>query len=315
MKSNKTIEGSIPLYDTNDVESSVLLKLNNGYIIVDESTNEVSEFNLTKDNKYFNSASKHYVYGGPTESYEEKNNKLIDLKTNVEEKNKNKIQENILRFRENVKSKMALKSASPSDTPLPADGNYIAEVISGRIPNLDYNPNGICGSCAVANYLTWYSWNIYSGFVPQQYQNSVNSSDNGTQFIKSIVPYVDGEAALNLNNHGGSTPQQLKDGFTSYLSTNVPQYVGAVDLFDGQADPARVTGITLHGIPFILGLHSGDNNQYGNHWVVGIGYIYLSPNKFMPLFYKIIDGWGNNNTYINKGWSDSVVCLEVHYTN
>lgn len=38
MKSDKVIENRIPLYNTKNVESSVLFDLNGGYVIVDEAT-------------------------------------------------------------------------------------------------------------------------------------------------------------------------------------------------------------------------------------------------------------------------------------
>lgn len=306
MKSNKIIEGNIPLYNTKDVESEALFDLNNGYIIVDKATNTVSEFNLTKDNKYFNRTDEHYVYGGPTESFKEKDNKLIDLSTYKEEKNKLKIEESLDIFKKNTKSNTQTITANAAT--LTANAATLNEIdIAGTIPNLAYNPNGICGSCAVGNFLTFLSWNVSSPFVPQQYQSS------GTNFIKSIVPYIEGQASVNPNyTSPGSTPSQLQTGLNNYLS-NVVGYTGKAALFDGQADPVRVTGITNHGLPFVLGLHSGDSsNPYGNHWVVGIGYVYIPLNQSMPLYYKVINGWGNNDVYVNKAWSDAVVYLQLY---
>lgn len=180
-------------------------------------------------------------------------------------------------------------------------------MIGGRIPNIKYNPNGICGSSASANFLAFFSWNIDSRFVPQQYQASINSTDNGVQLVKSIVPYVelDGAAALDPNNKGWSNAISLRDGLTKYLVNQVG-YIGPTYLLDGRTDPAHSIGVIKRGVPFIVRLHPmpDSSNPYNNHWVLGVGYVYMESSPSMPLYYRVVNGWGQNNACVNFGWTD-----------
>lgn len=305
MKSDKIIENSIPLYNTKNVESSVLFDLNGGYVIIDEATNEVSEFNLTEDNPIINDNSKHYVYGGPENIYLEKDNKLENLQTKEKENNKDAIENDINAFRKNVQANKLKQNLSSVKTA--TEPKLYGEMIGGKIPNFEYNPNGICGSCASANFLAFFCWNVNSRFVPQKYQASINSADNGVQLIKSIVPYVElnGAAALDPKQKGGSTAISLRDGLTKYLKDEVG-YIGPTYLLDGRTDPSQSIAVIKRGIPFILRLHPmpDNSNPYKNHWVLGVGYVYMESNPNMPLYYRVVNGWGQNDAYVNFGWTD-----------
>ncbi|MDS0527840.1 DUF3800 domain-containing protein [Clostridium sp. SHJSY1] len=305
MKSDKVIEKNIPLYNAKNDESAILFDLNEGYIIIDESTNEISEFSLTEDNKYFKDSSKHYVYCGPTGSYEENSGKLKNLETNEEENNKEKVQEGINRFKKNVeKNQLSNSVKSPKTINKASNNTLYVDRIEGKIPNLSYNPNGICGSCAVGNLLTFFHWNITHGFVPSRYENSVNSGGNGEEFIKSIVPYVDGDSP-------GSNQNELKSGLKKYLTERVG-FKGDVSLYDLSSGPAaEAHGVDKlkSGLPFILGLHQASGNQYGDHWVVAIGFAHTAENDSIPVLYKVINGWGSNEAYVNVAWTDYMVAI------
>ncbi|WP_207706259.1 hypothetical protein [Clostridium sp. HBUAS56017] len=69
-------------------------------------------------------------------------------------------------------------------------------MIGERIPNTKYNPNCICGSCAVANLLTFLSFNINQRFVPQQYQNSINFTNNRTHLYVSAKIYLSSSSSI-----------------------------------------------------------------------------------------------------------------------
>jgi hypothetical protein len=310
MKSNKIIEKSLPLYDTKNDESAVLFDLNGGYVIVDEATDEVSEFSLTKDNQYFKNSNKHYVYGGPTRFYEDNNGKLKNLETNKEENNVSEVEKGISDFKKNIQKNDANKKSQSlkSDT-TSASGDLYGTIIGGQIPNLSYNPNGICGSCAVGNLLTFFSWNINKGFIPTQYQSSVVPPRNGSDFIESIVPYIEGQASVDPNYHSpGSGPNQLQKGLTGYLRDKVG-YLGPVNLYDLRTDRIQSANQINSGLPFVLGLYETDGNPYGNHWVLGIGYVYMDGVKTLPLYYKVVNGWGQNDVYVSAGWTDYMVSI------
>ncbi len=310
MESDKIIEKSIPLYDTKDKESAILFDLNDGYIIVDETTNEVSEFNLSQDNQFFNDLSKHYVYGGPTHLYERENGQLINLETNQKETNDIAIQDSINLFKEKVEEeKKSNSNNSLANNSATSDEKLYGYAVGGKIPNLYHNPNGICGSCAAGNLLAFFCWNVDYRFVPNIYLKSINTeSGDGKEFIRSIVPFVDGEDALDVTKKGGSKPEGLQQGLKRYLTEKVG-YLGNVELNDLRKNRNPSVNKIKSGLPFILGLFKTPGNPYNNHWVLATGYVYRKPAENIVLYYKVTDGWGSDKSYVNVSWTDYMVAI------
>lgn len=50
-------------------------------------------------------------------------------------------------------------------------------------------------------------------------------------------------------------------------------------------------------------------NPYNNHWVLATGYVYRKPADNIVLYYKVTDGWGSDNSYVNVSWTDYMVAI------
>lgn len=146
--------------------------------------------------------------------------------------------------------------------------------------------------------------------MPAQYRSFANPSDTGAAFVKSIVPYIEGNDYVNPNvTSPGSSANQLQTGLRNYVTNVDHLLLNQVYLIDLQDNPVPSVSKINSGLPFVLGLYQTSGNPYGDHWVLAIGYVYMGQAKALPLYYKVVNGWGNNDVYVNKGWTDFMVSL------
>lgn len=302
MNCDKCIENKMLLYDAIGNEIAILYELKSGYVIVDKSTNEICEFSLTSRCKYFENKNNHYIYAGPLSYYEEKEEGICtELTTNLVIPN-TQVQEKIELAKVNyIKKKNTLRNKkSKNKKGMP----YKEKKIGGIIPNISYNPNGVCGSCAVSNFLSYLYKNINQKYISNNYIE--NGQIKEEELVKSIIPYIEGEESLNIEIESeGSDENRLLEGLEKYLyDNNIEEKFKKSYL-----TVLKGRGIINKGFPFIMGLYSTLDNPYGNHWVVAISYLYKL-SSFMAMYYGIIDGWGSNDVYINVAWSDVTVWIE-----
>lgn len=303
MNCDKCIENTMLLYDTIGNEVAILYELKSGYVIVDKCTNEISEFSLTSKCKYFENKNKHYIYAGPLSYYEEnEKGKCTELTTNLVKKNE-QVQEKIeLAKVKYIKKKNSIKNKKNK---LKRSIPYKEKKIAGTIPNVSYNPNGVCGSCAVSNLLSYLYKNVDEKYISNNYIE--NNQVKEKELVNSIIPYIEGEDSLNTENESeGSDENKLLQGLKDYFQDNNIE----VNIKKSHLTVLKGKSIINKGLPFIMGLYSTLGNPYGNHWVVGVSYLYKI-SSIIAIYYGIIDGWGNNDVYINVAWSDVTIWMEV----
>lgn len=123
--------------------------------------------------------------------------------------------------------------------------------------NYSYNPNGVCGSCAAAIFLRYWSDHINSKYV----SSNLKTSD-GVKLIKYLIPYNEGKPYVDPNiNSPGTSPASLTSGIQNYLKGR-----GVTDTM--HVEPinfSRVSERISNNRPLIVGLFKAAGNPYGNH--------------------------------------------------
>lgn len=294
---NKKIIDEIPLYGINNNKKAILFSLkNSGYIIIDLRNNSIPEFSINQNNRYFNKKNKKYLYNGPLNYYEKKDNKIINLKTNSEIKNTSNLKDISI----NKNNKMLSRSVQANKT---TDvSNLHEKSLKYSLSNYSYNPNGVCGSCAAAIFLRYWSDHINSKYVPSNLKTS-----DGVKLIKYLIPYNEGKAYVNPNvKSHGTSPASLRAGIQNYLKSR-----GVTDTM--HVEPinfSRFSERISNNRPLIVGLFKADGNPYGDHWVAGHSYLtveYVNGLIEKLAYVGVTDGWGHSNVYISKDYCDYII--------
>jgi hypothetical protein len=172
----------------------------------------------------------------------------------------------------------------------PKAGSDSGKIISRNFANYSYNPNGICGSVASANYLQYYDDYDDDNIIPEY--NEYN--ENG--ILSVLITYIEGISDFTTKTR--SSNYQVKNGINNYLSDqNVNRFV---DIYSYSSIAIKQN--INRNKPIITLLN--DDPTYGSHWVLIIGYYaYLGVVQGVYL----VDGWGNLGVYFINLYSISSI--------
>lgn len=289
---NYEIKAQIPLYDLDDNVTAYMLTLSPvGYIIYNQD--EVIESSHTLDYQITN--QKKY-YCGPLSLFEQQDDFIYRNLISSEVVSLSEIRLLEYSFKSlKQKTEIALKSslfAENSITP------YTVRDI--RLPYLprtySYNPDGRCGSVALAITLMYYDDHIDSNVVPSW----ISSADNTGEYFSTLLkPHVE-----DINSSSGSSTSELQSGANWYFSyRGINSQYSATALYNSTFSSYR-SRIDANR-PVIVDLNA--HPTYNEHWVVGYGYYYQSSGSAERCLIIANDGWGNNGREISYKYVGDLV--------
>lgn len=308
---NDNLNDPIKLYDFDNNETALLYPIRSGgYIIVDLNDYSIPEYSFN-DNNFLTDKTKKYIYCGPLNYFEDNNGKIIDLKTKSEIKDVPKVKEAFLKLKKQTKSsknnlfdienlKPTIKSNSNTMAISNTGTSYTDKTINTRyaVPAYSYNPNGICGSTAVAMLLRHYQQNYMNDLIPQKL-----ISGDGVDLIKSLVPLVqlDGEKALNTSiESSGSTSRNEAVGLVKWMMLNSNANL-RTNIVPARA--ATIVDLIEQNTPFVMSIseYSYQKKEMVGHSVVCSGYSYEFTGSSITGFYAIVnDGHGSSGVRIKS---------------
>ena len=146
--------------------------------------------------------------------------------------------------------------------------------ISRNFAYYNYNPNGICGSVASANFLQYYD---------DYYDDCIISEENEYNEI-GILTILTGmiEGVTDFETTTGSTLSKVVNGVNEYLELRSSSYRVTYNTYDAGA----LCQMIKRNAPVILML--SNHPVYGNHWVVATGY-YKEMGSLCTVY--LVDGW------------------------
>ena len=265
------VEDRITLYNQNDEEVAYFYPgIYTGYLIVDADTLKPIEFSPENSLDFFDNTQRKYYYGGPLNYFYEQDGNIISKTGAVVEKQD-------LYFENKAKSFTVSNFEAINRT-------RSSNIRISHVPrNYSYNPNGICGSTAVAILLMYYDDYISDSYVASNYE----VSGTGEALIKMLVPYIDGFTP-------GSTANDMVSGLNLYLVSR------------GLSRNAQLLSKANIATPFSSDkpvLIDLDNHPtYGEHWVVGYGYNRYQDGATTFKMYIVVNGWGNSGVYIDEDY-------------
>lgn len=163
----------------------------------------------------------------------------------------------------------------------------------------NYNPDGRCGSIALAILLMYYDDHIDSNVVPSWISNA---DTTGKYFSDLLTPHLEG-----INSNYGSSTSDLISGARWYLSYRGISNTYSVNSVANATFSAVKSRIDANR-PIIVDLDA--HPTYNEHWVVGTGYYRQSTgsNSSRDLI-TINDGWGHSGIEINFKYVGDIVYL------
>lgn len=147
---------------------------------------------------------------------------------------------------------------------------------------------GVCGYVSAAVFLDYYNRYIYSGLIPNAYNNSVT-------LINTLYSYGDGGNGMSQANL-----VHIINSFLDETGNNYPIYMTAItsNLY------SRYTYLINRNRPVIVTL--ANHYTYGNHMVVGYGYFTETTNGYSSNFIVVNDSLGNNSVTISVAYMQNI---------
>ncbi|PJI10090.1 MULTISPECIES: C39 family peptidase [Clostridium] len=292
--SNCKLNNSIVLYSFQGDKQALFFSSNSsGYIIINLSNRKVIEFSPKKNNKFILDRDKKYFYNGPLAYFEEDNNEIIDCKT----KQRIGLLKDLKKvYYQNMPNKDSIKSFKSN---LGSDNETYT--LKNKLPHYEYNPDGRCVITAATMLLAYYAkyWNAYNDYV------SVDNLTHECNFSDELLYYVTG--VTRLENNKGIYIGSLLDGIKKYLiecqhASNIMNFT-FISYFNINDYRSLITRVIKEDKPIILGLSAMKPycTKLG-HAVTAWGYCNINSNEF----FMIDDGWGNDFTYADPTYVDSI---------
>lgn len=289
---NYEIKDKIPLYDLDDNVTAYMITLSPvGYIIYNHD--EIIESSHTLD---YQITKQKIYYCGPLSMFELQGDCAY----------RNLISSEVSNFSELQLLEQSFKSLSlKEDTDLKstffAEDSIVPCTVSNyKLPYLprtySYNPDGRCGSVALAITLMYYDDHIDSNVVPSW----ISSADNTGEYFSTLLkPHVE-----DIDSSYGSTTSELQRGANWYFSyRGINSQYSATALYNTTF--SRYRAIIDTNRPVIVDLNA--HPTYKEHWVVGYGYYYQSSGSAERCLIIANDGWGNNGREISYKYVGDLV--------
>lgn len=283
-----------PLYDVNNNITTYIVTLNPvGYVIFSDSEviecSHTTEYPINNEKNYYfgplqifkKTDSSHYLNLISSETLSDDNVRIID--------NEFKSKKD-----EQVSEKSKLNSAlSRTITPYALSEHNLP--YAPRTYN--YNPDGRCGSLALAITLMYYDDHIDSNVVPSWISGADSNGKYFSDLIKPHLENIDGQP-------GSSTTAELQSGANWYFSYRGISSQYSAMRVDNAAFSTYRARINANR-PVIVDLNS--HPTYKEHWVVGYGYYYQSTGTSERCLIIANDGWGNNGREISYSYVGNLV--------
>lgn len=286
------IKAQIPLYDLDDNVTAYMITLSPvGYIIYNQDdvieASHTLDYQITKQKIY---------YCGPLSIFELQGDYIYRNLISSELSSFSELQLLEQSFKSlNLKATTDLKSSLFTE-------NSIAPytVSSYKLPYLprtySYNPDGRCGSVALAITLMYYDDHIDSNVVPSWISNADNT---GESFSTLLKPHVE-----DIGSSYGSSTSELQSGANWYFRyRGISSQYSATALYNStfSSYKSRIDA----NRPVIVDLNA--HPTYNEHWVVGYGYYYQSSGSAERCLIIANDGWGNNGREISYKYVGDLV--------
>lgn len=294
------ISYQIPLYDNNDNVNAHYFGLSNGgYVITNSDGKELIEFTLNKSNINLDSG-KIYYYSGPGELFEKSDSNTVKGMNSKEIISRDKIR---CEIKDDNNKDNAMKAREKVDDLLSSENkdSYGMKVsdkdkLEHSTKRFDYNPDGRCGAVAAAIAMRYYDDYI----CPK----CVRGDEKTANCEKLINVFVGSYLGLSTNY------STFENGLTRYLSDRHVKSKAYCLLGKNSSTVfSKIRSYIKRNRPIIVGLKN--HYKYGNHWVVGTGYIITShPITGKSYFVNVNDGWGNVNVCINNLYIDGCVYVK-----
>lgn len=163
----------------------------------------------------------------------------------------------------------------------------------------NYNPDGRCGSTALAITLMYYDDYIDSYMVPDWIANADNT---GKYFTDLLLPHVD------TDGQPGTSNSELSNGANWYFAyRGISKTYHSIQVFNVSFDYYR--SLIEKDRPIMIAIYS--HPTYKNHWIVGYGYYYQSYGSNVRRMILANDGWGNSYREINFDYAGSFVLFNA----
>lgn len=291
------IENFHELLNADDEVTAYCVDSEDGYVIYDECT--VLEFSYSTSSPFENIEECYYF--GPLNYYVKEGNEYVHIRTS--QKIGASDAEASSDTYEEIKNEtdLSVSDLSISTSTVEIQDYTITnhEQLRYSLSPFDYNTDNTCGSLALTIMMDYWHKYIDGYTLKSTYAN------DPYQLYTYLKTHI--EPGASSAGYEGSTPDQIKNGYTSY-SGNVLSSGRTKMSFDSNVGWGFVYSHITNNKPGIIGI--SNHPIYKEHWVVSSGVYHLVTDngKLLP-YYEINDGWGNNNVVLPQSYTDGYLYI------
>lgn len=289
---------TIPLLGENNEVVAYYCGDATSYCITDNTGEEIIEYS-TECNPYRINSKNDYYYAGPRSMFSKVDGNTLLSADTGEVLTENQVDFSIQAVDRNDEALAESNSAEKNNefVERAVSSAQKAKILeSGKLKyatkKYDYNPDGRCGSVALAIIYRYYNDHVNEAYVAKKYETS-----DGVALIKLLTNKYLGK---------GTNYDELQNGGSKYLSarktnTKLTKKTG----LNSQTVYSTIKKKIQTNRPLVVGLLG--HKKYGNHWVVGTGYKKTKKSDKIRSYIVVNDGWGNTNVNINLKYVDGCV--------